>query len=395
MTSHEQPVASDLRRRAVSWLALATLLVVPLSGCMSSGASSFASSTDRAEAPQVLPLNVADDPAMPTAPLEPGAQPGMQAAASSQYAAPAQYPAQVAGQPQALTPDYRRDTRLASVGDPVLPANADYEGTSDLQALIDAEERQAVPANRQISALTPSSATPSALSPSASSPYMPAAMSYRYDDPAEMAAQARIPGLYASIDHGECKGGWGPKPKMINATKVTQGEPYYMEMRLRHTPMLPVGHVYIAYGRLGPDGQPLDEKLIMLAPLGGYGGAAVAAAVPMPGIMKPYGDDCIVQPHAAYRLSLTAQRFEQLLLEIERQKAKKPAYALFAYNCNHFMSDVAKSVGILPPKNIYEPSLKYFYSMMDRNEGRKVPRTAEELRKEQIRVASAARAALQ
>jgi hypothetical protein len=204
-----------------------------------------------------------------------------------------------------------------------------------------------------------------------------------------MAAQARIPALYAGIDHGQCKGGWGPKPELINAQRIRPGDPYYMEMRLRRTPMLPVGHVYIAYGRLSPDGEPLDEKLIMLAPLGGYGGAAVAAAIPMPGVMKPYGDDCVLHPIAAYRISLTPSQFEQLLLEIKREKKKKPAYALFAYNCNHFMSDVAKSVGILPPKNIYEPSLTYFYSMMDRNEGRKVPRTAKELRQEQMQFASA------
>ena len=59
------------------------------------------------------------------------------------------------------------------------------------------------------------------------------------------------------------------------------------------------------------------------------------------------------------------------------------------------MSDVAKSVGILPPENIYEPSLSYFYSMMDRNEGRKVPRTVAELKKEKMRFASAARLPVQ
>jgi hypothetical protein len=194
-------------------------------------------------------------------------------------------------------------------------------------------------------------------------------------DPLEAAAQERIPALFASIKHGECKGGWGPKPARINATRLTPGEPYYMEMRLRHTPMLPVGHVYIAYGRLGENGEPLDEKLIMLAPLGGYAGAGVSSALPMPGVMTPFPDDCSVTPHAAYRLSLSAQQYEKLLLAVKEQKQKKPNYLLFAYNCNHFMSDVAKSVGILPPENIYQPSLVYFYEMMDRNEGYKVPRT--------------------
>ncbi|MEM7462053.1 MAG: hypothetical protein AAF362_05180 [Pseudomonadota bacterium] len=198
-------------------------------------------------------------------------------------------------------------------------------------------------------------------------------------DPGEQLAMQRAERLYTTIDHGACKGGWGPKPKVINAQKITPGHPYYMEMRLRHTPLLPVGHVYIAYGRMSPEGKPLDEKLVMLAPVGGYVGAGIAGAVPMPGIMKPLYDDCRVKPQAAYRLTLTAERYEKLLLAIKKAKTEKPTYHLFAYNCNHFMSTIASAVGILPPEDIYKPSLVYFYEMMDRNEGRKVPRRASDM----------------
>jgi hypothetical protein len=194
-------------------------------------------------------------------------------------------------------------------------------------------------------------------------------------DPEELAARHRVTALYASIEHGECKGGWGPTPKMLNAQRVTPGHLYYMEIRLRHTPMLPVGHVYIAYGNLDTAGQPVDEKLVMLAPVGGYVGAGVASAVPMPGILQPHPTDCVVEPEASYRLSLTALQYEKLLLAVQSAKRDKPSYHLFAYNCNHFMSDIASSVGVLPPANVYQPSLIYFYEMVDRNEGRKVPRT--------------------
>ena len=87
--------------------------------------------------------------------------------------------------------------------------------------------------------------------------------------------------------------------------------------------------------------------------------------------MKPYGDDCVVA--ADRRLPRFADRaaVREAAARDRHQKEKKPTYALFAYNCNMFMSDVAKSVGILPPKNNYKPSLDYFYDMMDRNEGRK------------------------
>lgn len=193
-------------------------------------------------------------------------------------------------------------------------------------------------------------------------------------DPFEAAAEQRIPAIHASFEHSQCKGGWGPKPKVINAKRVDPAHPYYMEMRLRHTPPLPIGHVYVAYGRLGPDGEPLDEKLIMLAPIGGYAGAALAAAAPMPGVLTPHYDDCRQTPIAAYRISLSATQFEKLLLRVRQAKSDKPTYHLFQYNCNHFMSDIVASVGVLPPDDLYKPSLAYFYEMMDRNEGRSVPR---------------------
>lgn len=194
-------------------------------------------------------------------------------------------------------------------------------------------------------------------------------------DPLEIEAGIRAEAQYAAMKHGECKGGWGPKPKMINAKRIDPAHVYYMEMRLRHTPPLPVGHVYIAYGRIGPDGEPLDEKLVMLAPIGGYAGATVAAAAPVTGVLTPYGDDCILRPVAAYRVTLSAQNYEKLLQRIVQAQGDKPRYALWTYNCNHFMSDIAASVGVLPPENKYTPSLEYFYAMMDRNEGRKVARS--------------------
>lgn len=193
-------------------------------------------------------------------------------------------------------------------------------------------------------------------------------------DPLEAAAEARIPFLDASISHGQCQGGFGPKPKKIGARRINPGDPYYIEIRMRQTPLLPVGHTYVAYGRLGADGEPLDERLIMLAPVGGYAGAALASGIPMPGILTPHRDDCRIRPDVGYRVSLNAQRYEKLLREVQQAKAEKPSYLLLAYNCNHFMTRIAGSVGILPPKNIYLPAVQYLYAMIERNEGISVSR---------------------
>ncbi len=187
--------------------------------------------------------------------------------------------------------------------------------------------------------------------------------------PEELAEQ-RIAVLFPQIEHGKCKSGWGKQAKQLDAQRVTPGHPYYIEIRMRHTPPLPIGHTYSAYGRLGPNGEKLDENLVMLAPVGGYAGAAVAAATPMPAEMLPSLTDCNIDPVAAYRVSLTAQQYEKLLLEIRQAKIDKPKYHLFAYNCNHFTSRITQAVGIESPRNKYTSSLVYMYDIIKEDQAR-------------------------
>lgn len=191
-------------------------------------------------------------------------------------------------------------------------------------------------------------------------------------DPIEAASRSRIPALYQSIKHGKCDGQWAPKPKRTEAKRITPGDQFYIEIRMRNTPLMPVGHTFIVYGKLDGSGEPTSERMAMLAPLGGYAGAGIAAAIPVPGVLTPYGDDCKIRPETAYRVSLNAQRYEKLLLALKKAKKDKPAYMLFAQNCNHFMQRMADAVGIKPPKNKYVPAVKYLYDMIEANEGIKI-----------------------
>ena len=191
----------------------------------------------------------------------------------------------------------------------------------------------------------------------------------------EYAAAFRVPLLYASIKHGKCKKkNWAPKPKRVEAKRINPGDPYYIEFRMRNTPLMPVGHTFIVYGKLDGNGEPLDERMVMLAPLGGYAGASLAAALPVPGVLEPYGDDCRIRPETAYRVSLNAQRYEKLLLEIRKVKKEKPVYMLFAQNCNYMILRMAKSIGVRPPKNTYVPAVDFLYDMIEANEGIKINR---------------------
>ena len=182
-------------------------------------------------------------------------------------------------------------------------------------------------------------------------------------------AQARIERLAATFKHGKCKSGWGTQAKKLDANRYTPGHRYYIEIRMRHTPPLPIGHTYTAYGRLDENGRKLDESLVMLAPKGGYAGAAAASSIPMPSVMTPTPADCNIKPVAAYRVSLSDAQYENLLKAIKQAKIDKPKYKLFLYNCNHFTSRISESVGIKTPKNKYTSSLVYMYDIIRENEG--------------------------
>ncbi|MFK7903106.1 MAG: hypothetical protein AB8B49_09735, partial [Nitratireductor sp.] len=126
------------------------------------------------------------------------------------------------------------------------------------------------------------------------------------------------------------------------------------------------------YGKLDGNGEALTERMAMLAPLGGYAGAGLAAAIPVPGVLTPYGDDCVLRPESSYRVSLSAQRFERMLKSLKQIKKNKPVYMLFAQNCNHFTQAMADSVGVKPPKAKAVPAVEYLYDLIEANEGFKV-----------------------
>ena len=374
MTRHKQ---SECKAGlSPTWLALGVCTVFSLSACTTSGISDFAEGVTPQEAETAsgmteIPLEIASGENIAPSAREEISPQGEPVDLSRQ---------QVAGSDETPAADDTLpvfDGNLAATAEP--PADplttASLDEGDQASALVDPDQ----PLSPQVASLRAETDARFAALTQGTAPVPTddelAATYPGMSDPEEIAAQQRIGPLQASFEHGQCKGGWGPKPKMINAKRMTPGHPYYMEMRLRHTPMLPVGHVYIAYGDLSADGEPLNEKLIMLAPIGGYVGAGIAGTIPMPGLLSPHPQDCTVTPEAGYRVSLSAQNYERLLTAIYEAKQSTPSYHLLAYNCNHFMSDIAKSVGILPPANIYKPSLIYFYEMVDRNEGRKVPRT--------------------
>ncbi|MCB1438169.1 MAG: hypothetical protein KDJ63_00210 [Nitratireductor sp.] len=403
------------RIRRVAVIVAAAVLAGSLGGCMSSPSPTASvfdefrdtqdSSSERQQANAAAPGNVMDaGPVSQSAlaPVDTGQSADPAAVPSEMTAADAnasqdgsEYPGVAALPAPAIQLGNSNDGEVLAYAQPAQPLTPDLESASTEEPNPNSSpvvlgtdlSPAAIAPNDVTVAGAPLSGTPSQSIEiaSLSTPGLPGAAADANGDavsgltgnapqmnPDEFFARQRISELFTRIDHGKCRGGFGPKPKKINAMRVTPGDPYYIEIRMRQTPLMPVGHTYVAYGDLGPDGNPINENLIMLAPYGGYAGAALASGVPMPGVLKPHRDDCRIRPEAAYRVSLTAQKYEQLLRAVKKAKDQVPQYLLFTQNCNHFASRIASSVGIKPPANIYVPALSYIYDIIEANEGYKV-----------------------
>lgn len=138
------------------------------------------------------------------------------------------------------------------------------------------------------------------------------------------------------------------------AERYKPGDTHYVEFRLRVTPALPSGHLHVVYGKLGKNRLPKTFNYVGLLPKGSVFGlyAGIFIPVGISGELEPSFMDCAVKPQSAYRVSLNANEFETLLNKIEQYRDNPPDWRMLSYNCNHFASDLGKTVGLKAPRGI-------------------------------------------
>ena len=93
-----------------------------------------------------------------------------------------------------------------------------------------------------------------------------------------LAAQAAAGPITPSLpDIPEVSCSKGIYKAKLSASSVTVGDPAYIEFRSRLTTLIPSGHMFVVFGRLDPEGEPVSSHIVGLFPkgsfLGMYGGA--------------------------------------------------------------------------------------------------------------------------
>jgi hypothetical protein len=134
----------------------------------------------------------------------------------------------------------------------------------------------------------------------------------------------------------------------LTASRVRKGDPYYIEFRYRKSYAIISGHMYDVFGRLDKNGNVLTRQYIGLFPSGSVLGLYGGAIVPVPGELLPSSRDCDYTPGAAYRVSLTADQYQKLLVKVRQALAHPPLWHMEIYNCNHFAAGLGSVAGLKP-----------------------------------------------
>jgi len=126
---------------------------------------------------------------------------------------------------------------------------------------------------------------------------------------------------------------------------------YYIEFRSRSAASY--GHTFASVGKLGPGDRIETTEIIGLHP-------ATESVLPwMVGHVLPVlsetgasdGDTEEMYWTARYRIRMNKQRYDGLMAQIRQLQAASPAWHAVFYNCNAFVGDIAKLMGLKTPGN--------------------------------------------
>lgn len=146
--------------------------------------------------------------------------------------------------------------------------------------------------------------------------------------------------------------------------------PYYIEFRVAVDGVY--GHSYIAYGRLDSLGRPITTTYADIHPTGDLPSMVLGHFLPMEAATIPEKDTLHYEIASRFRRPLTAAEYGTLGSVIARIRAARHSWSVLAYNCNDFVADVARGIGMQSPITLLLP-----YDFIPRleviNEGRLRP----------------------
>jgi len=138
-------------------------------------------------------------------------------------------------------------------------------------------------------------------------------------------------------------------------TQATEAKeyPYYVEFRVALDGVY--GHSYIAYGRLDSLGRPASAAYADIHPTGDLPSMVLGHFFPMDAATIPEKDTLGYKLTGRFRRPLTATEYARLNGVIAHIRAAHHSWSVLAYNCNDFVADVARAMGMRTPATLSLP----------------------------------------
>jgi hypothetical protein len=167
-----------------------------------------------------------------------------------------------------------------------------------------------------------------------------------------------------------------PAKAMRSARLRTGSHPdagkYFVEFRSRYA--LSYGHTFLVYGRLnakGEVGKLTEENVAGLHPAGaGPELWTVGHAVPVPSETGPSDGDLEEEyVSARYRVVLSEPEFRRVAEHIKYEQQHSPLWHAVIYNCNQWVGNIARFMGLQAPGNSLQYPADYINAMRELNRG--------------------------
>jgi len=169
---------------------------------------------------------------------------------------------------------------------------------------------------------------------------------------AGLAAVAALAGLLAGVATAGAQD--SPKKQIVRTpgatSVVTSGSgAYYIEFRSRYA--WDYGHTYIVHGRVGE--APNHDSVAGLSPVGDDATAwVIGHYVPVPA-ETGWTDGDLEDKYltSRYRVLMDKDQYDRVLAHIKELQAGSHMWSAELYNCNAFVADVAKYMGLAVPSS--------------------------------------------
>ena len=158
-----------------------------------------------------------------------------------------------------------------------------------------------------------------------------------------------------------------------NPASTAKAKNYYVEFRSRSA--LSYGHTFLVHGKLNAQGLPGKISKGQVAGLHPISDSSVPWMI---GHIIPVmaergwsdGDNEDEYVTAAYRVTLTEQEYARISAFIRKHQKDSPMWHAVLYNCNAWVGDVAKFMGLKAPDNTMAYPEEYITALAKANGGK-------------------------